>query len=195
MIRIALLTTLILMVASAAIAADDPFAVDAELIDELAEFDGSGDGILDLRVTNSIGEVTELYGYGDCTYRTAESYFAGEDTITVVILDHNEDGFDDILTIRLGEETLLLGNGDMSLQAAEVHEWHEGAIGETCEEMQEFGPEQNNRDFSCTCEQDDGGFTISIPSFSCTIGGGSVPQLGLYLLPMLFAARWLRRWV
>jgi hypothetical protein len=94
----------------------------------IATADFDGDGMLDLIVTNTdLGTVSILIGNGNGTFQPPVSYSAytpGSDPESVVVADFNLDGAMDVAVannVTTGTASVLLGNGDGTLQEALVY--------------------------------------------------------------------------
>src|SRR5207248_1325674 len=86
-----------------------------------------GDGIPDLAVANKgSATVSILLGNGDGTFQAAQSYDAGTSPQSLVVGDFNGDGHADLAVandiIGAGTVSVLLGNGDGTLQAAQSYD-------------------------------------------------------------------------
>ena len=93
----------------------------------VATGDFNGDGKLDVAVANhGTGSVAILLGRGDGTFQTALNTVvaAGDQPLVVVVADFNGDGKRDVVVAETtsggGDVSILLGNGDGTLQAPRV---------------------------------------------------------------------------
>src|SRR5262249_44143790 len=92
----------------------------------VAVADLNGDGSPDLVVANSGSDtVSVLLGKGDGTFQDAHNYAAGLQPTAVKVADFNADGIPDVVVANQvtnpGTVTILLGNGDGTLQAAQSY--------------------------------------------------------------------------
>ena len=95
----------------------------------MAVGDLNGDGHLDLLAiaesTTASGQVSVLLGNGDGTFQSPVGYSVGINPVSVVVGDFNGDGIPDVAVTdggftSSGDVSLLLGNGDGTLQPARV---------------------------------------------------------------------------